>query len=30
VESFISVTPDGQPAIMSDTGIAQLYSLRWK
>ena len=27
---FISLTPDGQPAIMSDTGIAQIYSLSWK
>ncbi len=27
---FVSVTPDGQPAIMSDTGIAQIYSLSWK
>jgi Tol biopolymer transport system component len=27
---FISVTPEGQPAIMSDTGIAQIYSLSWK
>jgi len=27
---FISVTPDGEPAIMRDTGIAQIYSLSWK
>ncbi len=27
---FISMTPDGQPAIMRDTGIAQIYSLSWK
>jgi len=27
---FIGVTPEGQPAIMSDTGIAQIYSLSWK
>jgi dipeptidyl aminopeptidase/acylaminoacyl peptidase len=27
---FISVTQEGQPAIMSDTGIAQFYSLSWK
>lgn len=30
MSGFVSVTPDGQPAIMSDTGIAQLYSLRWR
>lgn len=28
--SFMSLTPDGQPAIMSHTGIAQIYLLHWK
>jgi serine/threonine protein kinase/Tol biopolymer transport system component len=27
---FINVTPEGYPAIMRDTGIAQIYSLSWK
>ncbi len=30
VESFLSVTPSGQPAVMSDTSIAQIYSLSWR
>ncbi|HLH05354.1 MAG TPA: protein kinase [Bryobacteraceae bacterium] len=30
MSGFLSVTPYGQPAIMNDTGIAQIYSLRWK
>jgi Tol biopolymer transport system component len=25
-----SLTPDGRPAVMSRTGIAQVYSLSWK
>jgi hypothetical protein len=25
LDSFMSLTPDGQPAIMSRTGVAQLY-----
>jgi serine/threonine protein kinase len=29
VDSFMSLTPDGQPAIMSRTGVGQIYSLRW-
>jgi serine/threonine protein kinase len=29
LDSFMSLTPDGQPAIMSRTGVGQLYSLRW-
>jgi serine/threonine protein kinase/Tol biopolymer transport system component len=29
VDSFISLTPQGQPAIMSRTGVAQLYLLQW-
>ncbi len=28
-ESFVSVTPAGQPAVMSRTGAAQIYFLRW-
>jgi Tol biopolymer transport system component len=28
-DSFISLTPGGQPAIMSRTGVAQLYLLHW-
>ena len=28
--SFLSLTPEGQPAIMSHTGIAQIYLLHWK
>jgi len=30
VDSFLSLTPDGQPALMSRTGVAQLYLLHWK
>ena len=29
-EAFVSVTADGQPAIMSYAGAEQVYSLRWK
>jgi hypothetical protein len=29
VESFVSVTLDGQPAVMNRTGAAQIYSLHW-
>jgi serine/threonine protein kinase len=29
VDSFLSLTPQGQPAIMSRTGVAQLYLLHW-
>jgi hypothetical protein len=29
-EAFVSVTADGQPAIMSPAGAEQVYSLRWK
>ncbi len=29
-DSFVSLTPEGQPAIMSRTGVAQLYLLHWK
>jgi Tol biopolymer transport system component len=29
-DSFISLTPEGQPAIMSRTGVAQIYLLHWK
>jgi DNA-binding winged helix-turn-helix (wHTH) protein/Tol biopolymer transport system component len=28
-DSILSLTPDGQPAIMSRTGVGQIYSLRW-
>ena len=28
-DSIMSLTPDGQPAIMSRTGVGQIYSLRW-
>jgi hypothetical protein len=28
-DAFLSLTPDGQPAIMSRTGVGQIYSLRW-
>jgi serine/threonine protein kinase len=28
-DSYLSLTPDGQPAIMSRTGVAQLYLLHW-
>jgi hypothetical protein len=27
---FVSLTADGQPAMMSHTGVAQIYSLHWK
>jgi hypothetical protein len=27
---FVSLTPDGRPAMMSRTGVAQIYSLSWK
>jgi hypothetical protein len=26
-DSFVSLTADGQPAIMSHTGVAQIYAL---
>ena len=29
-EEFVSVTADGQPAIMGHAGAAQVYSLQWK
>jgi Tol biopolymer transport system component/tRNA A-37 threonylcarbamoyl transferase component Bud32 len=29
-EAFVSVTADGQPAIMAHAGAAQVYSLQWK
>jgi serine/threonine protein kinase/Tol biopolymer transport system component len=29
LDSFMSLTPDGQPAIMSRTSVGQIYSLRW-
>jgi Tol biopolymer transport system component/tRNA A-37 threonylcarbamoyl transferase component Bud32 len=29
-EAFVSVTADGQPAIMSHAGAAQVYLLQWK
>jgi eukaryotic-like serine/threonine-protein kinase len=28
-ENFLSITSDGQPAMMSDTSVVQIYSLRW-
>jgi dipeptidyl aminopeptidase/acylaminoacyl peptidase len=28
-DSFMSLTPEGQPAVMNHTGVAQIYSLRW-
>ena len=30
LDSFVSLAPDGEPAIMSHTGIAQVYALHWK
>ena len=29
-ESFLNLTADGQPAIMNDTSVVQIYSLQWK
>jgi len=29
-EGFLSLTADGQPAIMNDTSVVQIYSLQWK
>jgi Tol biopolymer transport system component len=29
-DAFVSVTADGQPAVMNHTGVAQVYSLLWK
>jgi dipeptidyl aminopeptidase/acylaminoacyl peptidase len=29
LDSFLSLTPEGQPAIMSRTGVGQIYSLLW-
>lgn len=29
-EAFLNLTADGQPAIMSDTSVVQIYSLPWK
>jgi hypothetical protein len=28
--AFVSLTADGQPAMMANTGVAQIYSLHWK
>jgi hypothetical protein len=28
-EQFVSITRDGQPAVMSRTGAAQIYLLHW-
>jgi hypothetical protein len=28
-ENFLSLTSDGRPAMMSDTSVVQIYSLRW-
>ena len=28
-ETFVSITPEGQPAVMSRTGAAQIYLLHW-
>jgi Tol biopolymer transport system component len=28
-ENFLSITPDGRVAMMSDTSVVQIYSLRW-
>ena len=30
LDSFVSLTAEGEPAIMSHTGIAQVYALHWK
>jgi hypothetical protein len=30
LDSFVSLTADGEPAIMSHTGVAQIYALHWK
>ena len=29
-DSRVSLTADGQPAIVTYTGVAQIYSLQWK
>jgi serine/threonine protein kinase len=29
-DAYVSVTVDGQPAVMNHTGVAQIYSLQWK
>lgn len=29
-DMFLSLTSDGKPALMSDTSVGQIYSLRWK
>ena len=29
-QSFLNLTADGQPAIMNDTSVVQIYSLKWK
>ena len=28
-QNLLSITPDGRPAMMSDTSVVQIYSLRW-
>ena len=28
-DQLLSITPDGRPAMMSDTSVVQIYSLRW-
>jgi hypothetical protein len=29
LEGLLSLSPDGQPAIMSDTSVVQIYSAKW-
>jgi shikimate kinase len=28
--AFVSLTADGEPAMMALTGVSQIYSLQWK
>jgi eukaryotic-like serine/threonine-protein kinase len=30
IEPYLNLTADGQPAIMNDTSVVQIYSLQWK
>jgi hypothetical protein len=29
-QDFVSITPEGKIAVMSDTGATQIYQMKWK
>jgi hypothetical protein len=30
IQDFVSITPEGNIAAMSDTSVAQIYQMKWK